>query len=44
MLSPNTVTQKKPFDATPHADGLTQSRFIAIPPLNQIVPWLREQI
>ena len=32
MLSPNTVAQKKPFDAAPHMDGLPQSRFIAIHP------------
>jgi phosphoribosylformylglycinamidine synthase len=28
MPSPNTVAQRKPFDAVPHTDGLTQSRFI----------------
>jgi hypothetical protein len=32
MPSPNTVAQKKPFDAVPHTDGLTQSRFILLDP------------
>jgi hypothetical protein len=41
MLKPNTVAQKKPFDAVPH-DGLTQSRHIAITPLT--VPLTTEQI
>jgi hypothetical protein len=38
ILSPNTVAQKKLFDAAPHAVGLTHSRFIAVAPLNRIYP------
>jgi hypothetical protein len=41
MLKPNTVAQKKPFEAAPH-DGLTNSRDIAITPLT--VPVTTEQI
>jgi hypothetical protein len=43
MPSPNTVAQKNPFDAAPHADGLTQSPlFIAVAPLNPNFPHGRE--
>jgi len=43
MLKPNTVTQKILLDATPHADGFTQSR-IAVSSLDPTVPSSREQI